>query len=119
MKNVLIFTIEGDLTSTLVGDIIKYYFKSNPLRINGGDGLDFISYDLGKDEFFFVAHGRYYSINDIHSVWYRKNVNGFNVSDSELIGIEKIKTELGETELFEKNLRSNVIANRKDLFAIF
>ncbi|SJL24237.1 grasp-with-spasm system ATP-grasp peptide maturase [Porphyromonas gingivalis] len=119
MKNVLIFTIEGDLTSTLVGDIIKYYFKSNPLRINGGDGLDFISYDLGKDEFFFVAHGRCYSINDIHSVWYRKNVNGFNVSDSELIGIEKIKTELGETELFEKNLQNNVIANRKDLFAIF
>lgn len=119
MKNVLIFTIDGDLASTLVCNIIKNHFNANPIRINGGNELNFISYDLSRDMFLFEAHGKCYSLFDIHSVWFRKNVNGFKISSQEIITTEKIKNKFEETELFEQNLHRNIIANRKDLFSFF
>lgn len=119
MKNVLIFTIDGDSTSTLVCDIIKIHFKANPIRINGGDELNFMSYDLAQNIFLFEAHGICYSLSDIYSVWFRKNVNGFKVSNEEIVATEQIRNKLKETKQFKQSLYRNIIANRQDLFSLF
>ena len=119
MQNILVFTIEEDSTSTIVCDIIKNHFHANPIRINGGKGLDFISFNLDGGDFLFKVYQKCYSLDEIHSVWFRKNVTGFNISYEEDNSIKKLKRLYGENDLYEQNLRSNVMANRRDLFNLF
>lgn len=119
MKNVIIFTLDDDLTSNLVCEILKSSFKVNAIRVNYKSDLEFISYDMSENELQFIVRGDLYSVNDIYSVWYRRNVNGFSISESERSAIERARSQLNETMQFGDHLLKNAISNRRDLFVLF
>ena len=113
MKNVIIFTLDDDLTSNLVCEILKSSFKVNAIRVNYKSDLEFISYDMSENELQFIVRG------DLYSVWYRRNVNGFSISESERSAIERARSQLNETMQFGDHLLKNAISNRRDLFVLF
>lgn len=119
MKNVIIFTLDDDLTSNLVCEILRSSFKANVIRINCKNDLEFVSCDISKNELQFIVRGDLYSVSDIYSVWYRRNVNGFSVSESERFAIEGIRSQLDETTQFSDHLLKNIVSNRRDLFVFF
>ena len=119
MKNIIVFTMDDDLTSNLVCEILTSSFKANTIRINHKDDLEFVSYDMSKNELLFIVRGDLYSVDDIYSVWYRRNVNGFNISKREISAVERIGLQLNETTQFVDRVLENLISNRRDLFGLF
>lgn len=119
MRNILIFTTEEDASSGIVCEYITNNFNCNPIRVNQGEGLHFISYNSISGNIVFSVRDEIYSIFDIHSVWFRRSVSGFKISNSEQDAARELALLWNETNNFKQEVIDNLRSNRKDLFQFF